>query len=244
MKEDKQKILAVGDLHCNFGLLNKLIATEQPDIILQCGDFGWWPHMHDKFWPRTTDMHDQYCIKPGDTKIYWCDGNHENHDDIQSRLEWDRSGEYSFAGAGTYYMPRGTVLTLPDGRNVVFFGGAESIDKHMRTEGVSWWRGELPNHADYEFLESNLKMLGIERIDIMITHTAPQSVCVELGFRNGDRVLDPTTKFLDYVLDKYSVKDWYFGHFHDAKTGRMRGCNWTALHCADKFHGNWWCEVK
>ena len=45
-------------------------------------------------------------------------------------------------------------------------------------------------------------------------------------------------------LVQYNVKDWYFGHFHVGKTGRMRSCNWTALHCADKFHGNWWCEVR
>lgn len=238
------KIMAVGDLHCEFGMLNALISRRRPDIVLQCGDFGWWPHMHGKFWdPESLKVHDQYCIKAGAAKIYWCDGNHENHDDIAERLEWDRSGEYTFAGENTYYMPRGTVLTLPDERNVVFFGGAESIDKMHRREGVSWWRQEVPNQADYNFLEDNLERLGIKKIDIMITHTAPSSVTEELGYFSGAKVLDPTVKFLEHVLEKYQPRNWYFGHFHTSKQGKTKGCNWTALHMAHKFHAGWWAWV-
>lgn len=37
------KVMACGDTHGNWGKLNQLIANKKPDIILQTGDFGWWP---------------------------------------------------------------------------------------------------------------------------------------------------------------------------------------------------------
>lgn len=239
----KNKILAVGDLHCNFHQLNSLIAEQQPDIVLQCGDFGWWPHWHGKPWKKDTPAFDQYSLLPGSTKVHWCDGNHENHDDIYERLVHNPDGPYEFAGPNVFYQPRGSVLQLPDGRNVVFFGGAESIDKHMRVEGATWWRGELPNSRDYAALEGNLERLGITSIDIMVTHTAPQSFLELLGFTNGARVLDPTTKFLEHILEKYTPAQWYFGHFHMSEVGHTKGCAWTALGTAGSEDRDWYAEV-
>ena len=37
------KTLIVGDIHGDWGKLNALMQKKQPDIVLQCGDFGWWP---------------------------------------------------------------------------------------------------------------------------------------------------------------------------------------------------------
>ena len=56
---------------------NNLINKKKPDIILVCGDFGWWP----KFYPIDK-------LKPQDTKIYWCPGNHEDWWDL--RDNWDK----------------------------------------------------------------------------------------------------------------------------------------------------------
>ena len=75
----RQKILVVGDTHGEWGRLNQLINTKCPDLILQCGDFGWWPKMEvtrpvlygqQKVWHLNG-------IKPKKTRVYWCDGNHE-----------------------------------------------------------------------------------------------------------------------------------------------------------------------
>ena len=37
------KVLVVGDIHGDWGKLNSLLTVKRPDIVLQCGDFGWWP---------------------------------------------------------------------------------------------------------------------------------------------------------------------------------------------------------
>ena len=84
------KILAVGDVHGKFGMLNKLINKEKPDLVLQCGDFGYWPKEHGKTYVGSTGRvtyFDQYCIKPGDSKIYFCAGNHEDHESLLLKEE-------------------------------------------------------------------------------------------------------------------------------------------------------------
>lgn len=40
------KIIVAGDFHGHFGPVNTMIAKQNPSIILQCGDFGWWPRVH------------------------------------------------------------------------------------------------------------------------------------------------------------------------------------------------------
>ena len=37
------KILIVGDVHGEWGKLSKLINRHRPDMVLSCGDFGYWP---------------------------------------------------------------------------------------------------------------------------------------------------------------------------------------------------------
>ena len=75
------KTLIVGDIHGDWGKLNSLLAKKKPNIVLQCGDFGWWPKMEvtkpvlygrQKIWIL-------HGVKPCGAEIYWCDGNHEEH---------------------------------------------------------------------------------------------------------------------------------------------------------------------
>lgn len=37
-----EKILIVGDIHGDWGKMNALMQQKQPDIAIQCGDFGHW----------------------------------------------------------------------------------------------------------------------------------------------------------------------------------------------------------
>lgn len=36
-------IYVLGDIHAEFRKLNSFLNKKQPDLILQCGDFGYWP---------------------------------------------------------------------------------------------------------------------------------------------------------------------------------------------------------
>jgi len=69
------KIIVTGDIHNQFDYLNALINKKRPDIVMCCGDFGYWPNM------RATNEFDY--IKPQGAKILWCDVNHENHWELE-----------------------------------------------------------------------------------------------------------------------------------------------------------------
>jgi Icc-related predicted phosphoesterase len=215
---NKNKILVVGDIHGNFSNLNSLINVTQPEILLQVGDFGYWPlftkHLQ-KPWKK---------IKSNDTKIYFCDGNHEDHECLRNLSDNEIS-------KNVYYMKRGSTLKLPDGRNVLFVGGAFSIDYKDRTSGKDWF-------PDLELFSNNdLKQLPDEEIDVVISHTAP------IEFFTGFRPCgDVSRKNLSYVLRKYKPKEWYFGHFHQYRSGVDYGCKWVMLANVESSF-RWWIWI-
>jgi hypothetical protein len=105
-----QLIYIVGDLHADWISVNTYIDNkirnskrvaeykkqydELEILILQAGDFGYWPHRHTVALDNRIDG-----IKDGHIKMYWRDGNHENHDALDV-LEIKHQGG-SFAEAHT-----------------------------------------------------------------------------------------------------------------------------------------------
>lgn len=215
------KIIVAGDVHAEWGVLNAMIARQKPDILLQCGDFGWWPK--DKLYPIK--------IKNGNCEIYWCDGNHEDHASL-AKLKT------TLVKPNVRYMPRASVLPLPDGRNVLFMGGAFSIDWRRRIDRFNWFREEeLINQRDLDLLDY------IDRkIDIVVSHTCPKTFMDQKDLFYSYRMIEPCNYALDIVLEKFKPDLWYFGHFHKYATGQYENTKWTALSMARET--NWWEELE
>jgi len=74
------KILIVGDIHNEFGRLNNLINKKKPEIVICCGDFGYWPEVK---WAKPLSNIKLQSAK----KLLWCDGNHENHGALKIELQ-------------------------------------------------------------------------------------------------------------------------------------------------------------
>lgn len=225
------KILVVGDVHGHWSMLNTLINKKKPDIILQCGDFGFFPWNDNK-----------KQIKNKNTAIFWCDGNHEHHWHLINLMEKNKFGPIE-TSPNVFYMPRSTTLTLPDERVVMFFGGADSIDKKARIIGVNWFPEEVIQQRDIE----NLPEIDV---DIMITHTCPSEFFKEVKERGNPNSLgwteihkDPSRAALSFLLDFYKPKEWYFAHFHTYVTGIYEHASgektvWKALD--EVGSSNWW----
>lgn len=224
------KILTIGDTHMAFNKLNQLISKKQPDMLIVCGDFGFWPSLAEEKvnceWRGHSTRYvkkETNClqkIKPGKTKIYWIDGNHEQH----SELNKYQNGKIHELEKNIFFCSRGSSLTLPDGRNILFIGGARSIDKNMRIEGVDWFREETISNKDYDLALSHDK-----KIDIIISHTCPEYFAPDLIQGNIAKIYDPSCKALNGLFNTYKPSKWYFGHWHLYKEGYYRNCHWTCL---------------
>lgn len=226
MKE--HKILMVGDLHGRFGDLNALISKERPSMVIQVGDFGWWPKQFNTMYKDEHGRIKRWVVefKNKATDIYWCAGNHEDWDSLDAITD-------NQVRPRVFYMKRGSTLTLPDGRNVLFMGGAHSIDKKYRTPGHDWFPQETITQRDIEELPD-------VHIDMVVSHTAPNEF--KVADYHEDYGHDPSRDALSYVLNKYKPKRWWFGHMHKYQHGFHDGCIWTCLSAAG-FPDRWWIEL-
>ena len=225
MQIEANKIMIVGDVHADFPRFNKLIELQEyPDVVIQCGDYGWWPHAHGTNLLGGTKLFDQFGMRPGKSKVFWADGNHECHDDLQALVE--KHGRVPIeVQENVFYCPRGTVIQI-NHLNYLFMGGADSIDKHRRIEGFSWWKGENITWADMQALPDT-------KVDVVISHTCPKYF-LKKDYLDDLKIDDPNCRMLDMVFDDYTPHYWFFAHYHLYKQGRTKGCIWR---CLDRIDG-------
>ena len=211
------KVLLVGDLHNQFNDLIVLINKKHPDIVICCGDFGYWPR-----WTRSQKLSE---IKPQGAKIYWIDGNHEDHWSLRDRVTDELEKDI-------IYMPRGSTMKLDDGRNILFMGGAFSIDKDMRREGWDWFREETISDSD-------MRNLPDEKVDIFITHTCPSELVDTMIKYYPEKRGEPSNIALSELWNQYKPELWIFAHWHYYKEGTMMGTKWHAL-SYPREGSKWW----
>lgn len=167
-----------------------------------------------EFWPPKLNLQG--------AKLYWCPGNHENWWYLQENYG-RRSIHVAECAPDVYYCPIGSIIVLPDGRSVMFMGGAESIDKDQRTVGFDWFPEEVLGYAD-------VIDLPYQKVDIVISHTCPTEFdMVGRVVTAVDKFKDPSKEALSVVLNYNRPDLWYFGHYHKYATGYVKGCRWYAL---------------
>lgn len=202
------QVIVCGDTHASFGYFNNMLNTLKPSIVLQCGDFGYWDR---GTWIKGATGNFVEDVKPHNTKVYWCDGNHEDHVLLMQLMEEHGRDKPIEIRENIFFCPRGSTLQLPDGRNVLFMGGAYSIDKHYRKPYIDWFPEETITSED-------MTRLPDMKIDIVISHTCPSFVAPLLRlpkyYYGGDKVHDPSCDYLTRVFEKYNPQRWYFGHWH------------------------------
>ncbi len=216
LEKNKTNIMVCGDVHGAWGALNAIIQKYKPNIILQCGDFGYWP----RFSNYKID-----CLKNKDTDIYFCDGNHEDHWSLGMFFNSREGGISQYLKTAVeihprvYYQRRGSIRQLDDGRIVLFIGGAESVDKQQRIIGRDWFPEEVLFYNDFEAAMKN------EKADIIISHTCPTFIKME----GEGGVSDPSRVVLTELFNYFKPKLWYFGHWHTHKIINIDGCRFEAL---------------
>lgn len=142
-------------------------------------------------------------------------GNHDDPDFYQGE---DRVSLSNFELIEDY-----TLAEYGD-KKIQFIGGATSIDRTSRNEGISYWEGEVLNFDKDKCQE----------VDILVTHTAP-SWCfpqqfneMVYGWAREDAFLieDLTDEraIMDEICKLCKPKIHLYGHFHSSWTERVNGC--------------------
>lgn len=178
------------------------------DCVIVSGDCGcvWDGSKTDKY------LQKEYLKK--NFTLLWVDGNHENHDLLDSYpVEIWNGGKVHVImrdedGPRNIHLMRGQIYEI-GGKTFFTMGGGFSIDKATRIEGVSWWSRELPSEDEYKEALENLKRVDF-KVDYIVTHCGPEN------HTDFDKYSCELTRFFDDLIDKYhiSYKEWFCGHYH------------------------------
>lgn len=143
------------------------------------------------------------------TTVSLC-GNHENYDAIRSLpLERWNGAFVRKVRPHIMYVENGEIFTF---NHQTFFvmGGATSIDKYRRKEGISWWSQEIPSNEELEAAAKNLNNYNM-KVNHILTHTPPNFILDKRWYEH-----DTLTNFLSNYVQKYvDFEHWWCGHLHE-----------------------------
>ena len=220
-------IYITGDTHGSEDFYKlHIFAGEHPeltkdDYLIIAGDFG-------GVWYSKTLAADLKPYTELPFTVLFVDGNHENFDLLETFPveEW-HGGKVQKIKPDIIHLMRGQVFEI-EGKKIFTFGGATSIDKFMRTEGLSWWPQELPTFAELDEGIANLKKHN-NRVDYIVTHSCSERALNYPKLRSAAslKLNCPESQMLSNFEDIVDYKHWYFGHFH---TDAELGGRYTALY--------------
>lgn len=191
------------------------------ETIVHVGDIGFF-EMRD-----LTFLEHELAAR--DIMLLFIDGNHENHELIVS-LPRDEFG-MGYVTDHIRHIPRGHLFSL-NGQTWMGFGGASSIDRRERIEGVDWWPGELITYSQV------MSVTG-KRADVLVTHDVPMGVPTidnrYIKHNNphwpAERIAesDEQRKLLRAVFDEVQPQYVFHGHHHYAYMDTLEGATVVGL---------------
>lgn len=227
-------IFLTGDTHIPLDIskLNTKNFSEQKnltrdDYVIILGDFGLYWH-EDKTYEH---WHKWLQNKP--FTILWVDGNHENHDWIDSMPISTWHGGKVHRDGNIIHLMRGQVFDINDKKFFVM-GGADSYDRFLRIPYVNWWPEECPNHTDIKNAEDMLNLVNF-KVDYVLTHTCPTEVLATIKNRHPEYIFNDKENYVESLLqnikDHLTFKEWFFGHWHENFTYENYRCLYDDIIC-------------
>jgi|SRR5215469_2358135 len=221
------RICVAGDWHGNTQWATSLIKAVSNDylqdqpypLFLQLGDFGIWPGLGGSKYREKVAK----AINKAGAKLFFVDGNHENHPWLINRMDKHTISGYSeddirhgavrcYYDSEFYWLPRSKTWTWHD-RTWMALGGAESMDKAWRTPYEDWWPQEALTYEQIEMAKAK------GHVDVMCTHDVPQSINPSYGhginfpYEAFERSRQHSAK-LEEVMDTCKPEYWMHGHLH------------------------------
>lgn len=220
------RIMLAGDWHGNlkWGLHCVTEADEHGcTLMYHLGDFGIWPN-EDEYLDSI-----QYRLETNYIRMIVIPGNHEDYDRLHSWPINDAGFYEQPEHPNIWYAPRGHVW-VHSGKVVAALGGAFSIDKGWRYEGISWWPQEEITIEDVEALSTNLNG---RKVDLFLSHDCPDGVVpsplVNKQFTLPQDLEDESLRqrqILRLAVDIAKPTLLVHGHWHKKMRGKLSGANY------------------
>jgi predicted phosphodiesterase len=225
-------MIFVGDIHGNFNYIKYLVRSRhlEGETIIQVGDFG------IGFNKKHVDLEElqklNATLRAADCKLYVIRGNHDDPRYFNGVFEF----------TNLHLVPDYTVINI-EGKNVLFVGGATSIDRVYRQEaGYGWWEDE-------KFVLDTDKLLKMVNIDVVVTHNAPDFCWpldvngLVLSFAAEDATLledlrnerIDLTRMYDLLAMNNDIHSWYYGHFHNSQLTEYKGTDFRLLGIEESY---------
>lgn len=176
------------------------VDVHSPEVrIIQLGDWGaGWENAQPKL------LEFPVCV---------LDGNHEHFPLILS-------GTWESKNPNVTYLPRGTILRLAHDYTIGVCGGADSIDKLWRTEGLDWFHEEaltekqVTEISDFwqGFTNKGVKIRTILGHDLF--YSRYQEILNVAARGSRPHPTHFTSKNLQKLADKFQPDFWFHGHHH------------------------------
>ncbi|WP_251443306.1 metallophosphoesterase [Microbacterium sp. USTB-Y] len=229
------RVAVVGDLHGNVGwaqVLARTLPSLAPDVttMLQLGD-----------WQMPPAETDEVFAETGIERIYVTLGNHDRWNEITPLLN-RHPGAAVRVSKMTWLLPRPARLTI-GGRRVLSVGGAASVDRESRIEGLTWW----PDEAITD--EHVAAAIAGGSADLMLTHESPAGTPVRPvqrilrtnphGFPQSALDASASSRArVSEVWDAVRPELLMHGHLHVAGGGKTEDGRRVASFGRDTHEGN------
>lgn len=236
-----RRVLLVGDLHGNIdaGLRAVQRAAELgADLIVQVGDFGFWPDRGTQYegsWQRTFEGRVTKACMGAGISLIWIPGNHENWEELDRRRAEEGLDELGlWEHTAALWEAHPGVELLIGGQRWLFVGGAVSVDRHWRTPGVSWFAQERITDEFGATIAA-----GQRDVDVIVAHDAPSGVPFLYELNAGDRgwpadliaESDAHQQLMRRILEARLAPGglWVHGHHHVRCTDQVAGARIEGL---------------
>jgi hypothetical protein len=170
MERVPERIGVAGDWHGNTAWATRAVRkisarlpADGPRIIVQLGDFGIWSGASGREYLSRLDA----ALAAADAELWFVDGNHEDFAQL-ARLRPGPDGRAQVT-ARIWHLPRGHRWRW-HGRDWLALGGAVSLDRAGRAEGIDWWpEEEITRPQARSVIEAG-------PADVMVTHECPAGI--------------------------------------------------------------------
>lgn len=208
-----ERALIAGDWHGDLMRALEVVeyaAKEGITAIVHVGDFGFWvPGLATTIYLDSVE----YACSQAGINLFFVDGNHECFPALYSVPVNTTTGMRTVR-PHLHHLPRGFRWTW-NGLTWLALGGAFTMSRFERVEGVDWWPEECITHEDTR------KAVAGGPVDVMISHDSPDYTSL-LDVLTPVRGTDNTRfevsgnqrRLVGSVVDATSPAIVFHGHHH------------------------------